>query len=97
MMNDDIRKYPIYGLSSQGLVPIEILSTDDYNHNTHHMHHYIKQQDYRRNKKWYDERGINQKLILLPVQCHNDLHNCVRNFKEKYGIERSELLYGAKL
>lgn len=96
MMNDDIKKFPVYGLSTQGLVRIEIHSTEDYNHYTHHLHHYIKQQDWKRNQKWFEERGIKQKLILLPVQCHLDLHNCVSNFKEKYNIDRAELLYNRR-
>ena len=96
MMNDDIKEFPIYRLCTQGLVPIEIYSTENYNHYTHHLHHYIKQQDYNRNKKWYDDRGIKQKLILLPVQCHIDLHNCISNFKEKYGIDRDVLLFNRR-
>lgn len=96
MMNDDIKKFPVYGLSSQGLVPIKIYSTDDYNHYTHHLHHYIKQQEWERNQKWFEERGIEQKLILLPVQCHIDLHNCISNFKEKYNIDRENLLFNRR-
>lgn len=97
MMNDDIKKFPVYGLSTQGLVPIEIHSTEDYNHYTHHLHHYIKQQDWKRNQKWFEERRIEQKLILLPVQCHLDLHACLSNFEDKWGISRDKLLYGARL
>lgn len=96
MMNDDIKKFPVYGLSTQGLVPIEIHSTEDYNHYTHHLHHYIKQQDWKRNKEWFIERGIEQKLILMPVQVHVDLHNCISNFKDKYNIDRSELLFSRR-
>lgn len=96
MMNDDIKKFPVYGLSTQGLVPIEINSTKDYNHYTHHLHHYIKQQDWKRNQKWFEERGIEQKLILLPVQMHVDLHNCISNFKEKYNIDREHLLFNRR-
>lgn len=96
MMNDDIKKFSVYGLCTQGLVPIEIHSTEDYNHYTHHLHHYIKQQDWKRNQKWFEERGIEQKLILLPVQCHVDLHNCISNFKEKYNIDRAELLFNRR-
>lgn len=96
MMNDDIKQFPVYGLSTQGLVPIEIHSTEDYNHYTHHLHHYIKQQDWKRNQKWFEERGIEQKLILLPVQMHTDLHACVSNFKDKYNIDRAELLFNRR-
>ena len=96
MMNDDIKEFSVYGLSTQGLVPIEIHSTEDYNHYTHHLHHYIKQQDWKRNQKWFEERGIEQKLILLPVQVHVDLHACISNFKEKYNIDRGELLFNRR-
>lgn len=96
MMNDDIKEFPVYGLCRQGLVPIEIHSTDDYNHFTHHLHHYIKQQDWKRNQKWFEERGIEQKLILMPVQVHVDLHNCISNFKEKYNIDRSKLIFNRR-
>ena len=73
-----------------------ITSTDSYNHFVYQLHHFIKKQSYERNKKWYKEKGIEQKLILLPTQCHIDLHNCISNFKEKWGIPRKELLYDAK-
>jgi hypothetical protein len=96
MMNDDIKQFPVYGLCRQGLVPIEIYSTEDYNHYTHHLHHYIKQQDWKRNQKWFEERGIKQKLILLPVQVHIDLHACISDFKKKYNIDRSELLFSRR-
>lgn len=96
MMNDDIKEFSVYGLSTQGLVPIEIHSTEDYNHYTHHLHHYIKQQDWKRNQKWFEERGIKQKLILLPVQVHIDLHACVSDFKKKYNIDRSKLLFSRR-
>lgn len=96
MMNDDIKQFPVYGLSSQGLVPIEIYSTEDYNHYTHHLHHYIKQQEWKRNKEWFIERGIEQKLILMPVQCHIDLHACVSDFEKKYNISREHLLFNRR-
>lgn len=95
-MNEDIKRFPVYALSQQGLVPIEIHSIEDYNHYTHHLHHYIKQQDWKRNQKWFEERGIEQKLILMPVQCHVDLHACISNFKEKYNIDRAELLFNRR-
>ena len=57
-MNDDIKKYPVYALSQQGLIPIEITSVNDYNHQTHQLHHYIKQQSYNGNEDWYKLHGI---------------------------------------
>ena len=74
-MNEDIAKYGVFGLTHTGeLVRVPVFSTDDYNHYTHHLHHFIKQQDYKKNKAWYDERGIKQKLILLPIYLHEFVH-----------------------
>ena len=96
-MNEDIEKYPCYLVYNKKLIKADwITSTDSYNHFVYQLHHFIKKQSYERNKKWYKEKGIEQKLILLPTQCHIDLHNCISNFKEKWGIPRKELLYDAK-
>ena len=101
-MNEDIQKYPTYALSIQGLVPIEIFSIADYNHNTHQLHHFIRQGAYNGNKKWYDDRGIHQKLILLPNYVHEQVHNtAVKNltdeeFKDKFKISRWELLFNRR-
>lgn len=101
-MNDDIKKYPVYALSGQGLIPIELMSTDYYNHQTHQLHHYIKQQEWKRNQKWFEERGIEQKLILLPCYVHEQVHNiAVKNltdeeFKEKFKVSRWDLLFNRR-
>lgn len=101
-MNEDIKKYPVYALSQRGLVPIDISSINDYNHQTHQLHHYIKQQSYNGNKEWYDKRGIKQKLILLPCFVHEHVHNtAVKNltdeeFQEKFKISRWDLLFNRK-
>lgn len=57
-MNEDIRRYPIYGLSGGKLIPLSIANVNQYNHTTHNLHHFIKKGEYARNKAWYDERGI---------------------------------------
>jgi hypothetical protein len=101
-MNDDIKKYPVYALSNQGLVPIEITSTNDYNHMTHQLHHFIKQQSYNGNKDWYDNKGIEQKLILLPNFVHEQVHQqAIKNltdeeFEEKFKISRWELIFNRR-
>lgn len=100
-MNEDIKKYPIYLLNSSGeLVRIyTIMSTDDYNHFYFHLHHYILKQDYEKNENWYIKNGILQKLILLRIPIHEQLHGiAVKNlsnedFAQKYGIEKCQLLY----
>lgn len=101
-MNDDIKKYPVYALSQQGLIPIEITSVNDYNHQTHQLHHFVKQQSYNGNEDWYKLHGIEQKLILLPCYVHEQVHNiAVHNltdeeFKEKFNISRWELLFNRR-
>lgn len=101
LMNDEIKKYPIYLLNKNGqLVRIySIKSTDDYNHFLLHLHHYIKHQDYEKNKNWYVENGIQQKLILLRIPIHEQLHSiAVKNLSDKtfanqFKIDRKELIY----
>ena len=98
-MNEDIKKYPVYALSKQGLVTIEITSTEDYNHMTHHLHHYIRQGAYNGNKEWYDKKGIEQKLILLPIWVHNEIHSLQytdEEFEKKVGISRWELVFNRR-
>ena len=103
-MNEDIALYGVYGLTHRGeLVRVPIFSTDDYNHYTHHLHHYIKQQDFKKNKTWFNERGIKQKLILLPVWVHLIIHDnpdgarlTDKQFYERFKTHKWELLFNRK-
>lgn len=105
-MNDDIKKYGVLGLTHNGeLVPIPVYSTADYDHFTHQIHHYIKQQNYstESQKKWFADRGIEQKLILLPIWVHLTVHNnsSGRNltdegFEKRFNISRHKLLFNRK-
>ena len=102
-MNDDIRKFPVYALTYDGdLIPLEISSTDDYNHYTHQLHHYIKQQEWKRNNNWFKARHITQKLILMPIFLHEQVHQqAVKNltdeeFEEKFKISRWDLLFNRR-
>lgn len=98
-MNEDIRRFPVYALSQQGLVPIEIYSTEDYNHLTHQLHHFIRQGAYNGNEQWYKSRGIEQKLILMPIWVHSELHGMKytdEEFEEKIGVSRWELLFNRR-
>ena len=101
-MNDDISQFGVLGLANGELIPLSITSTNDYNHYTHHIHHYIKKGEYKRNKAWFDERGIKQKLILLPIYLHEQVHNQAVNnltdeeFKEHFKISRWELLFNRR-
>lgn len=103
-MNEDLKKYPLYCIGYNGqLMPCTwITSTDDYNHSVMNIHHYIPKGEYKRNKKWYDERGIAQKLIYLPLWLHEQLHGqAIKNltdeeFQEKFKISRWELVFNRK-
>lgn len=101
-MNNDIKNFPVYFLNNGKLVEIFLNSTKDYDHYICHLHHYIKKQDYDRNKEWFEERGIKQKLILLPIPCHEQVHfQAVKNlsdaeFENKYKISRWKLIFSRK-
>lgn len=104
-MNEDLKQYPVYALMYNGLFyKLEnVKSTSDYNHSTHHIHHYIKQQEYKRNKQWFDDMGIKQKLFLLPVWLHHIVHNdpaganlSDAEFKEKFNVSRWDLLFNRR-
>lgn len=103
-MNEDIKEYDVYILTKSGkLKKINwIKSTDDYNHYFFNLHHFIEKQHYRKNREWYEERGIKQFLILLPVAIHEQLHGiAIKNlsdeeFKTRYKISKWELIFNKK-
>ena len=102
-MNEDIKEFGVVGLTHYGtLVPVPIYSTDDYNHYTHQLHHYIKQQDYKRNKEWFDKNAIRQKLIILPIFLHEQIHRqAIKNltdteFEQKFKISRWDLVFNRR-
>lgn len=98
-MNDDIKKFPVYALSNQGLVPIELSSTDDYNHYTHQLNYFINEDIYNENKNWYKSRDIKQKLILMPKWVNNEICEpkySDEEFKQKVGVNRWDLLFNRR-
>lgn len=96
-MNNDIKQFKKFIFYHGKLLPAEwITSTEDYNHFTHHLHHYIKKQVWEKRKDWFIKNGIEQKLILLPAQCHLDVHSSCRKFKEKWGVDRELLIWRNK-
>lgn len=102
-MNEDIAKYGVFGLTHTGeLVRVPIYSTENYNHLTHHIHHYIRQGAYAGNKVWYDRHNIRQKLILLPIYLHEQVHNrAIKNitdseFEQKFKISRWDLVFNRR-
>lgn len=104
IMNEEIKKYPIFLINTAGkLIPIScIKSTDDYDHFKYCLHHYIEFQAYNQNPKWYEERGIKQKLIFMSNICHEHIHNIGiktlsdKEFEEKYKIKKTELIFKKK-
>jgi len=100
-MNDDIKEYPIYTIRPDGglMTAPWVTSVDDYNHSTHQIHHYILKGLYDRNREWYDEHNVKQKLFLLPIWVHEQVHlTAVKNmtdeeFKDRFGVSRWELLF----
>lgn len=102
-MQEDINRFPIYGLSDGKLIPLSIENVKQYNHFTHNLHHFIKKGEYARNQAWYDERGIKQKLILLPIYLHLAVHSSPASpnisdeqFLEKFRINKWDLLFNRK-
>lgn len=102
-MNWEIAHYPCYKLAPRGrLVQVALMTTDDYNHQITQCHHFIPYNLYKRDRKWYKERGIEQKLILMPTFIHEQVHNtAIKNlsdeeFTYRYGISRWELVFNRK-
>ena len=95
-MDDDIKEYGVYSLSGKFMPEIKDITC--YNHYTHNLHHYIKNQHYIKNPQWYIQRKIKQRLIFMPKKMHNRLHSGIsdEHFKTIYGIERKELLFSKK-
>lgn len=103
-MNRDIKRFPIYQLTPYGaLVPIDwIKSVDDYNHSVYHLHHFIAKEHYNKNEQWYKDRGIEQKLILVTIPVHEQLHSqAIRTvpdeeFKQTFRISKWDLVFNRK-
>ena len=101
IMDREIEQYPVYVLGRRGkLVRTQrVQSTRDYNHCLIHLHHYIPYNEYWKHYQWFRDRGIEQKLILLPIPMHEQVHNiAIRNmsdkeFEEYYGIKRETLIF----
>lgn len=94
--NKEISKYGVFRVEYRKLLfdPF-IQSTEDYNHAIYELHHFIVFQSYSKNEDWYKDRGIEQKLILLPKEVHRFLHTCNDSFNFK-GFMWHELLFCKK-
>lgn len=72
-----------------------------------HEHHWIKQQQYKKNPEWYEENGLHQKTFDLCYLCHDAIHHssektflerCSNAYKAKTGLvlKRSDFLFNKK-
>ena len=102
-MDEDIERFPVFILNNGRLfLTTRIKSVADYNHSFYHLHHYIQKQHYDKNEQWYKERGIKQKLILIPISLHEQVHSqAIRTlsdeeFKQKYRISKWDLIFNRK-
>ena len=96
--NKEIKKFNgVYRVQYKMLVKDPYIQTvNDYNHAIYDLRHYIVFQSYSKNEDWYKDRGINQKLILLPKDVHILLHTCTDKFEYK-GFKWNELLFCKKI
>ena len=101
-MNEDIKAFKVYGIRQNRLVLLpEIVDIHSYNHELCQLHHYIKAQEYKRNKNWFIQNNIEEKLILMPTIMHEHLESPIygltdEQFYRKYRIEREILLFNKK-
>lgn len=104
-MNEDLKKYPLYCIGYNGkLMPCTwITSTNDYNHSVMNIHHYIPKGLYKRAKNWFDDHGIEQKLIYMPSWLHMIVHNEPmaesvpdEEFLNRFKISRWDLVFNKR-
>jgi hypothetical protein len=103
-MDEDLAKYPLYSVGYRGQVIrcTWVKTVNDYNHFVMNVHHYIPKGEYKRNKQWYDERGIEQKLFYIPCWLHEQIHRqAVKNltdeeFEQKFKISRWDLVFNKR-
>ena len=101
-MNEDIQEFGVVEVYFNRLRPRpDIQSIYDYDHFWYNLHHYIKAQDYKRNREWYERNGIKQVLILMRRQMHEHLEYPIYELPEdvffkKYHISKDKLLFNKK-
>ena len=92
---EDLQRYPVYQYINRRLVKLRI-PPSNYNVFEWQIHHYIERQYIRLHPDKYKEIEHLQKLFFLPADMHADLHAGSRKFKEKWKIDREELLWKLK-
>lgn len=94
--NKDIQEFGVYRVFYKKLVYAqEITCIHDYNHSHYVLHHFIKYQNFIRDRSWFEAKNIKQRLILLPRDIHNFLHTTSEDF-EYMGFKWYELLFCKK-
>lgn len=88
----ELMKYPCYIYENGRLRRINAPT----NWHGYHLHHFITTQWQQNNPDKFKEVEHLQKLIFLPPQMHMELHAKHSKFKEKYGMEMSELLFNGR-
>lgn len=66
-----------------------------------HEHHFLRQQEIRKNPEWYKAEGLEQRTFWLRFDVHASVHNALmtdEKFMEKYNttIKKSDLLFNKK-
>lgn len=101
-LDEDIKEFGVLIFQHGRLRPCpEITSKNDYVHGLYDLHHFIKAQDFKRNRKWYENNGIRQVLILLPRKVHTHLESPIYGLTEEkfwqvYKIRKTDLLFNKK-
>ena len=101
-VDEDIKEFGVLVVHNGRLRPCpEITNKKDYVHGLYDLHHFIKAQDYRRNRKWYEENKIKQILILMPRKMHTHLENPIyelsdEKFWQIYHIRKKDLIFYKK-
>lgn len=111
IMNVEIKKYQgriyyleerfdAYGnIKTPSVEPADwITDTTCYDHCSFELHHMIKFTHYEQNKKWYQEHGLENCLILIRKKMHQHLENPIHElpnevFYNTYKINKWELVF----
>lgn len=111
IMNSEIKKYQgriyyleerfdAYGnIKAPSIEPADwIVDTSCYDHCSFELHHMIKFTQYEQNKIWFNERGLENCLILIRKKMHQHLENPIHElpnevFYNTYKINKWELVF----
>jgi len=92
-IREDLEKYPVFQLIGGKIIKLR-QTPISWNTWEWQAHHYIAQNWIKGHKDKFKEVEHLQKIFFLPTECHCDLHAGSRKFKQSWGVERSELIWG---